>query len=204
MTLPDYYTRLGVGRHASQAEIKKAYRKLALQYHPDKNPAPDAQEQFVAINEAYLLLSDPEARGKYNAEYDRANQQQFDQQPNRETSDRSSERKNQQSQSGERSFTDPDLNEWAQNARNQGAQFAKMAFIDFSNMLLGVAKETGFQLVNTLIVFFGIAFTLSGVGNIFFGLSTDGDIGSPAIGMILFLIGIGLWSLANRNWENHK
>ena len=204
MTLPDYYARLGIGRRANQAEIKKAYRKLALQYHPDKNPAPDAQEQFVAINEAYLLLSDPDARGKYNAEYDRAKQQHAGRDTHGETAGQSSGKTKQQSQPGGRSFTDPDLNEWARNARHQGAQFAKMAFVDFSKMLLGVAKETGFQLMNTLIAFFGIAFTMSGAGNIIIGLSTSGDVGSPALGFILLLMGIGLWSLANRKWENHK
>jgi len=63
----DYYATLGVGRNASAEEIKKAYRKLALQYHPDKNPGnKEAEEKFKQINEAYAVLSDPEKRANYD------------------------------------------------------------------------------------------------------------------------------------------
>ena len=63
----DYYELLGVGRNASEQEIKKAYRKKALQFHPDKNPGDkQAEENFKAAAEAYQVLSDKEKRGIYD------------------------------------------------------------------------------------------------------------------------------------------
>jgi molecular chaperone DnaJ len=62
----DYYEVLGVPRTASKDEIKDAYRKLALQYHPDRNKAPDAEEKFKEISEAYAVLSDDEKRTQYD------------------------------------------------------------------------------------------------------------------------------------------
>lgn len=62
----DYYEVLGVDQDASQREIKKAYRKLALKYHPDKSDDPDAEEKFKEISEAYAVLSDEEKRQRYD------------------------------------------------------------------------------------------------------------------------------------------
>ncbi|MBE9203498.1 DnaJ domain-containing protein [Synechocystis salina LEGE 06099] len=63
----DYYQILGVGKTASEADIKKQFRKLALKYHPDKNPGDKAaEERFKEISEAYEVLSDPEKRKKYD------------------------------------------------------------------------------------------------------------------------------------------
>jgi molecular chaperone DnaJ len=62
----DLYDVLGVQRGASDAEIKRAFRKLAQQWHPDVNTEPHAQEQFKQINEAYQVLSDPERRQRYD------------------------------------------------------------------------------------------------------------------------------------------
>ena len=62
----DYYEVLGTDRSASQDDIKKAFRKLAFQYHPDRNKEPDAEEKFKEISEAYAVLSDPEKKQQYD------------------------------------------------------------------------------------------------------------------------------------------
>jgi molecular chaperone DnaJ len=62
----DYYEILGVPRDANKEEIKKAYRKLAFQYHPDRNKSPEAEEKFKELSEAYAILSDDEKRQLYD------------------------------------------------------------------------------------------------------------------------------------------
>jgi molecular chaperone DnaJ len=62
----DYYEVLGVPRDASMEEIKRAFRRLAMKYHPDRNKSPDAEAKFKEINEAYQVLSDPQKRAAYD------------------------------------------------------------------------------------------------------------------------------------------
>jgi molecular chaperone DnaJ len=62
----DYYEVLGIQRSANKEEIKNSYRKLALQYHPDRNKSPGAEEKFKEISEAYAVLSDDEKRKRYD------------------------------------------------------------------------------------------------------------------------------------------
>jgi len=67
MEYKDYYKTLGVERNASEDEIKRAYRKLAMQYHPDRNPGnKEAEERFKEINEAHEVLSDPQKRARFD------------------------------------------------------------------------------------------------------------------------------------------
>lgn len=63
----DYYEILGVPREADAKAIKDAFRTLALKYHPDRNKAPEAEERFKQIAEAYAVLSDPKKRAEYDA-----------------------------------------------------------------------------------------------------------------------------------------
>lgn len=62
----DYYKVLGVDKNATEEEIKKAYRKMALRFHPDKNKEPDAEERFKEISEAYEVLSDKDKRSAFD------------------------------------------------------------------------------------------------------------------------------------------
>jgi DnaJ-class molecular chaperone len=65
--MSDFYQILGISQQASQSEIRTVYRRLARQYHPDRNPGdPTCEAKFVEINEAHSTLADPEKRRKYD------------------------------------------------------------------------------------------------------------------------------------------
>ncbi|MBI1919114.1 DnaJ domain-containing protein, partial [Candidatus Microgenomates bacterium] len=65
-TQRDYYETLGVSKSASADEIKRAYRKLALQYHPDKNKTKEAEGKFKEVTQAYEVLSDSQKKAQYD------------------------------------------------------------------------------------------------------------------------------------------
>jgi len=78
MPAKNYYDVLGVARDASADEIKKAFRKLAMKYHPDRNNTTEAEDRFKEVNEAYAVLSDPEKRRQYDMFGAEGFQQRYD------------------------------------------------------------------------------------------------------------------------------
>jgi hypothetical protein len=70
--MANHYDVLGISRESSQEEIKQAYHRLAMEYHPDKNPSPRAAETMKQINEAYRILSDPVLRDNYDNRFSAA------------------------------------------------------------------------------------------------------------------------------------
>lgn len=207
--IPNHYKTLEIEPTATKEEIKKAYRRLALKFHPDKNKSPDAHEKFIAINEAYLILFDDEARVKYDREYQyyfgqKAKAENTGTHQRQQDDNKREETKSSSSKQQEPQFEDEDLNRWTKNARQQAESFAKMAFNDFANLVVGMVKETGFQLGNAFLVMLGALLSMGGCGNIVVGLSTKGEIGNPILGIILLPIGILLYKLAHNNYDNHK
>ena len=67
MSKRDYYDVLGVSKDATKDQVREAFRKLAFQYHPDRNKEKGAEDKFKEISEAYAILSDPEKRQQYDA-----------------------------------------------------------------------------------------------------------------------------------------
>lgn len=116
MQFRDYYQTLGVSKTAGQDEIKKAYRKLAREYHPDVNPDdPKSEEKFKEINEAYQVLSDQDKRQKY---------------------DRFGSQWKQYQQSGGRA-EDFDWSQWAAQGAQPGAQYRTVSQEEFEQMFGG-------------------------------------------------------------------
>ncbi len=176
--LIDYYDVLGVAKSASLEQIKSAFRKLAHQWHPDKNKSPDAHNIFIKINEAYLILSDPEAREKYDKEYSSVFVQE--------------------------SFVDFDLNKWVYNAREQGTRFANMNFEQYSKILREFFFETGFQLGNALFLYFSMLGFFLGLGFLFSAFLIETEILEFVFGLFLLIFGGIGWYYADKNFKKHK
>lgn len=73
----DYYSVLGVSSDSNEEEIRRAYKRLALRYHPDKNPDADAEDKFKQIAQAYDVLTDPEKRTIYDQQGEKKLQIEF-------------------------------------------------------------------------------------------------------------------------------
>lgn len=192
--IPDHYQTLGISITASKSEIQRAFRKLALKLHPDKNDNLDAKEKFIEINEAYLLLSDTEAREKYNKAYRAYEKGSLHKHDMNYTYSSKEEPK----------FEDEELNKWTKNARRQAEAFSSMNFPDFSKIILGMVKETGFQLGNSLLIMLGAFLSMGSCGNILLGLTSEGTSGNLLSSIILLIIGLIVYRFAQKNYKKHK
>lgn len=191
--IKNHYKTLEVNRNASIEEIKKAYRKLALKWHPDVNNSPDAHNRFIEINEAYLILSDSEAKYKYDKEYDYCFITQTDR-PAYETVERvfvDNEFKQ---------YQDEDLNNWSNNARKQGEKYASMSFEQFSQMVKAIIKETSIQ--GFVALFYAISGILGANGffSIIIGLR-DSKPEKIFLGILFILLSIVGLSLTSKKYK---
>lgn len=135
MDFKDYYTTLGVSKSASQDEIKKAYRKLALKYHPDRTKGDkEAEKKFKEVNEANDVLSDPEKRKKYDQLGE--NWQSYQQQGGSQGGFDWSQYANMGSDSGQTYY---------KFEGDMGDLFGSSGYSDFFEMLFGQSARGGFS-----------------------------------------------------------
>ena len=148
----DYYEVLEIEFGAAIEEIKIAYKKQAVKWHPDKNPGQDTLHQMQLINEAYLILKDPEAKRHYDIEYLKFKEYQ-----------RKSNSNNQEAKFKEEYvFSDDLLKKWMNNARQQAENLAKQTAINFKKGAKAAGKEMfdrtiGFLIVGSIISIFVLA-----------------------------------------------
>jgi len=120
----DYYEILNVKPTASKKEIKEAFKREALKWHPDRNKSPDATARMQLINEAYLILKDDEARERYDKQY-----YQFVNQKRQSNNQEENQWHNYKS-------NDDILNDWIKKAKRQAKEMVMMSIED----LVGMSK----------------------------------------------------------------
>jgi DnaJ-class molecular chaperone len=108
--MKNYYTILAISQEASQLEIKTAYRKLALQYHPDKNKSHNASEKFIEITEAYDILIDIVKRAEYDKQFESIKNSTLN-------------------------YYNQEFTEWVNNSRQQARSDAEMNYKDFKSKI---------------------------------------------------------------------
>jgi curved DNA-binding protein CbpA len=173
--MKDYYRVLEVEFNADNLTIKKAYRKLALKYHPDKNDAFDAASKFIEITEAYEVLTDAEKR----REYDRIYQIFFNTKERPENTEQSYKNVYQNKQE-----------EWSSYGKKKAAEYSSIPFEEFARILLKEISIGASYIPNAIAVFFCVAAALTFLFNM---PKADGG-----LGMLLLLMVAGLFYLAYR------
>lgn len=143
----DYYALLEIEETATIEEIKTAFRKQAIKWHPDRNLGRDTTEQMQLINEAYLMLKDKEARQKFDAEYQRfkafkkKENEQYQEQKQENNFNSSTKQNEQKTAYQDYTFNDEVLRNWMNNARRQSVELAKQTIQDFKGMVKVGVKE---------------------------------------------------------------
>lgn len=152
----DYYAILDIDISASQDDIKSAFKKQAIKWHPDKNPDIETTKRMQQINEAYLILKDLEAKERYDIEYRlyiSINQQ-------KESRIKESQMQYAEEESDFEDYSysikDDILNNWMTNAKRQAVNLAKQTIEDLKGMVnsgtKAAAKEAGSQFFAQIII----------------------------------------------------
>lgn len=155
----DYYALLEVNIHSSSAEIKAGFKKQAMKWHPDKNPGMDTTEMMQKLNEAKLILLDPEAKERYDKEYlrfkqfreeFRSNQNQSNNQRSENTQNKTKNEENNTESKYDANFEyhkydilDETLKKWMHNAKKQAVHLAQQTIEDLRGMSLESGKAIG-------------------------------------------------------------
>ena len=156
----DYYAILNLSPNATAAQIKSAFRKEALKWHPDRNKSLDAINKMQLINEAYLILKDEEARSKYDREYKRYQNFKSQQKTTRDVHSSTSST----SSNNQYKFDDDVLNDWIKKARKQARDMVRMSVDDLVGMsksAIGSAWEATKYHILVLIVLSFVLFAIA-------------------------------------------
>lgn len=165
----DYYAILEVEENVSQQELKSAFKKQAIKWHPDKNQGVDTTIRMQEINEAYIILKDNEARQRYNIEYqrykeykrrkaqaseaERQKQREYEQQKQSQKENRTYEQAN---ENADYKVDDDVLRKWMENAKRQAMDLAKQTIEDIGGMVVtgtkAAAKEAGNYLIFYIVI----------------------------------------------------
>lgn len=165
----DYYSILEVSVNSTQEEIKAAFKRQALKWHPDRNLGMDTTNKMQEINEAKLILLDSEARERYNREYFRFKEFQKRKEQSQKANEERQKKYQQKRQSEQRekqekqniydyseySVEDDILNKWMNNAKKQAVDLAKQTIEDFKGMTkegINAASEKIGNLLPSLLI----------------------------------------------------
>lgn len=146
----DYYSILEITIDAPPEEVKMSYRRMAFRWHPDRNPGEDTLARMQAVNEAHLILRDPEARARYDVEFRRYHRFkasfEAEQEQQREGSPSVPPR------AEEYVFADETLYRWMHNAQRQAAELSRMTQKEFMKGAGAAAQEMVKPMVSYFIV----------------------------------------------------
>lgn len=164
----DYYSILEISEQATLNEIKAAFKKQSLKWHPDRNLGKDTTSIMQDINEAYLILKDEEARKKYDIELSRF--KIYNNQANKHSDSNNKEKTepNFESPKNEFTFEDEILKKWMENARRQAVDLARQSLEDVKGMIIVGTKEAAKD-AGTYILF---CLIIAGIALIFFFFKT--------------------------------
>ena len=149
----DYYEILNIDISTTEAEIKSAFKKQALKWHPDKNPGVNTNDRMRLIIEAHLILKDPEARKRYDVEYlkHQAFKQSKKDNANKRPHEENFNTKKKTQTKEEYTVTDDLLNRWMENAAKQASEYLAQTLEDFKGIASVGAKTFINELVTRLI-----------------------------------------------------